>query len=339
MPQEYVEDAIDQFITTQMESQHIPGLSLAIVCGDEVVRARGYGFASLELNVAVTPETVFQIGSITKQFTATAVMMLVAEGKVSLDESITGYQEGLPAVWGAVTVRHLLAHTSGIKSFTNIPDVTERLTFLPTTRDEILALIANERLEFAPGERYAYNNTGYYLLGHIIEKASGQRYADFLQERIFAPLGMEATRVNDMDDIIPHRASGYVWAENRWWNARHISMTWAFSAGALASTVHDLARWGAALGRDALLPKASWEWMWTPTTLTDGTKTGYGLGWRMIDYSGHRSVGHDGTSSGFTAFVERDLEDGLMVIILTNVVPSNRAEIARGVVDHYVAGL
>jgi len=299
----------------------------------------GYGAADLELNVRVTPETVFQLGSVTKPFTATAVMMLMEEGKISLDKSITGYLEYLPASWSGVTVRHLLDHTSGIKSFTSIPDVTDRLTFLPTTRDEILTLIANEALEFAPGERYAYNNTGYYLLGHIIEEASGRRYADFLRERVFAPLGMDATRVNDMDDIIPHRASGYVWAENRWWNARPTSMTWAFSAGALASTVHDLARWGAALGSEALLSEAGWERMWTPATLTDGTETGYGFGWRISEHHGRRSIGHDGTSSGFTAFVERDLEDGLTVIILTNVVPSNRAEIARGVADRYVAGL
>ena len=130
-----------------------------------------------------------------------------------------------------MTVRHLLDHTSGIKSFTSIPDVTERLTFLPTTRDEILALIAQERLEFAPGERYAYNNTGYYLLGHIIEKASGRPYANFLQDRIFAPLGMDATRLNDLKDVLPNRACGYEWAEDRWRNADHISMTWPFSAG------------------------------------------------------------------------------------------------------------
>jgi len=304
-----------------------------------VILARGYGFANLELNVRVTPETVFQIDSLTKQFTATAVMMLAEEGKVGLGESITRYQEGLPARWNGVTVRHLLDHTSGIKSFTSLPDVLARLTFLPTSRDEILALVADEPLEFAPGERYAYNNTGYYLLGHIIEQASGQPYGDFLHERIFAPLGMDATRVNNMDDILPHRASGYVWAENRWWNARPTSMTWAFSAGALVSTVLDLARWGAALGDEALLPKEIWEQMWTPTTLADGMKTGYGFGWRVNDHHGCRSVGHDGTSSGFTAFAEHSLEDDLTVIILMNVVPSNRAQIAKGVTGCFVSNL
>ena len=266
MSQEAAEDAVDRFVAEQMESQHIPGLSLAVVRGGAVVRAQGYGLASLELNVPVTPQTVFQIGSITKQFTATAVMMLVEEGKVSLGESVTHALDGLPDTWEGVTVRHLLDHTSGIKSFTGIPDVMARLTFLPASRDEVLGLVAGEPLEFAPGEQYAYNNTGYYLLGHVIEKASGQPYGDFLRERIFAPLGMNATRLNDMDDILPHRACGYVWGEDRLWNARHISMTWPFSAGALVSTTLDLARWDAALGGGSLLPKAMWERMWTPAT-------------------------------------------------------------------------
>ena len=339
MSQDNAEDAVGRFIAAQMESQHIPGLSLAVVRGGAVVHAKGYGSASLELNVPVTPETVFQIGSITKQFTATAVMMLVEEGKVGLEESVTHALEGLPDAWECVTVRHLLDHTSGIKSFTGIPDVMARLTFLPASRDEVLVLIAEEPLEFAPGERYAYNNTGYYLLGHIIEKASGQPYADFLQGRIFVPLKMGATRLNDMKDILPNRACGYEWAEDQWRNADHISMTWPFSAGALFSTTLDLARWDAALGSESLLPKAAWEMMWTPATLTDGTKVEYGFGWAVGDYQGHPFVGHSGGIPGFMTHAERFPEDDLAVVVLTNVVPADPAKIARGVAGHYVAGL
>ena len=294
MPQKNAEDAVDRFVAAQMENQHIPGLSLAVIRSGEAIRAGGYGFASLELSVPVTSETVFQIGSITKQFTATAVMMLVEEGKTGLEESVTHALEGLPAAWEGVTVRHLLDHTSGIKSFTGIPDVMARLTFLPTTRDEVLALVAEEPLEFAPGEQYAYNNTGYYLLGHIIEQVSGQPYADFLRERIFAPLEMNATRVNDLKDILPNRACGYEWAEDRWRNADHISMTWPFSAGALVSTTLDLAKWDAVLGSERLLPKAVWERMWTPAILNDGMKVDYGFGWAVGDYHGRRTVGHGG---------------------------------------------
>ena len=332
-------DAVDRSVADQMESQHIPGLSLAVVRGGAVVRAGGYGLASLELDVQVTPETIFQIGSITKQFTATAIMMLVEEGKIGLEESVTHALEGLPAAWESVTVRHLLDHTSGIKSFTGIPDVMARLTFLPTSRDEVLALVAGEPLEFAPGEQFAYNNTGYYLLGHIIERASGQPYGDFLQERIFAPLKMGATRVNDMKDILPDRACGYEWAEDKWRNADHISMTWPFSAGALVSTVLDLAKWDAALGSKSLLPKSVWERMWTPATLTDGTKADYGFGWVVSDYQGHPSVGHSGGIPGFMSHAERFPEDDLTVIVLTNVAPSDPAGIARGVAGHYVPDL
>ena len=339
MPQDNMEDAVDRFVAAQMESQHIPGLSLAVVRGGAVVRASGYGSASLELDVPVTPQTVFQIGSITKQFTATAIMMLAEEGRVSLEESVTHALEGLPAAWEGVTVRHLLDHTSGIKSFTGIPDVMARLTFLPASRDEVVALVADAPLEFAPGEQYAYNNTGYYLLGHIIERASGQPYGDFLGDRIFAPLKMEATRVNDLKDILPDRACGYEWAEDRWRNADHISMTWPFSAGALVSTTLDLARWDAALGSETLLPKAAWEMMWAPTTLTDGTKTGYGFGWAVGDYEGHPSVGHSGGIPGFMTHAERFPADDLAVIVLANVAPADPALIARGVAGHYVPGL
>jgi CubicO group peptidase (beta-lactamase class C family) len=339
MTQENVEDAVDRFVGAQMDSQHIPGLSLAVVRGGAVIRARGYGFASLELNVRVTPQTVFQIGSLTKQFTAVAVMMLVGEGRVGLGESITRTQDGLPPAWGGVTVRHLLDHTSGIKSFTSLPDVMARLTFLPASRDEVLALVAGEPLEFAPGERYAYNNTGYYLLGHIIEQASGQPYADFLRERIFAPLKMNATRVNDLKDILPDRACGYEWAEDRWRNADHISMTWPFSAGALVSTALDLARWDAALGSESLLPKAAWERMWTPATLNDGTRVDYGFGWAVGDYGGHRSLGHGGGIPGFMTYMERYPDDDLAVIVLTNVLPADPALIVRGVARHYVPNL
>jgi len=339
MSQQNAEVAVDRFVADQMKCQHIPGLSLAVVRGGAVVRAGGYGFASLELDVRVTPDTVFQIGSLTKQFTATAIMMLVGEGKIGLGESVTHVLEGLPTAWEGVTVRHLLDHTSGIKSFTGIPDVMARLTFLPTSRDEVLALVAGEPLEFAPGEQYAYNNTGYYLLGHIIEKASGRPYADFLRERIFTPLKMDATCVNDLKDILPNRACGYEWAEDRWRNADHISMTWPFSAGALVSTALDLARWDAALGSESLLPKDVWERMWTPATLTDGTKVGYGFGWGVGDYGGHPTVGHGGGIPGFMSYAERFPEDDLAVIVLTNVVPADPAQVARGVAGHYIPGL
>lgn len=332
------ESAVDRYVREQMDRQHIPGLSLGIVKQGELVKAQGYGRADLESDVAATADTVYQIGSITKQFTAVAIMMLVEEARIGLDEPITHLLDGLPAAWTGVTLRHLLDHTSGIKSYTNRPDISLK-SLTPTTREEVLALVAEEPLEFAPGERHAYNNTGYYLLGHIVERAAGQTYAEFLRARLFEPLEMNATRVNDMKDIVPNRAHGYEWAEERWRNADSISMTWPFSAGALLSTVLDLARWDAALGSEALLPRSSWQRMWTPALLNDGTAVAYGFGWAVEEFLDRRTVGHGGGIPGFITYAERYPDDGLTVIVLTNVAPSDPREIVHGVVGHFIPDL
>ncbi len=333
------QEAVDDWVTKLMQAQHIPSLSLAVVHQGETVFSKSYGSAHLELEVPATLDTVYQIGSVTKQFTATAIMMLVEDAKLALDESISCYQSDLPSSWGAVTVRHLLNHTSGIKSFTKLPNSAHHRTDQPVSREEILALVSGEPLDFMPGERYAYNNTGYYLLGHIIKQASGVPYAEFLQDRIFKPLAMTATRVNDMDDLIPHRANGYIWAENRWWNARPINMTWAFSAGALVSTAEDLARWQAALGTKALLSVPSWEQMWVPTVVQDGTPVEYGFGWRVGERNGHRLISHDGVSPGFTALAEWYPSDELAVVVLTNIVPGKLTEITQRIAGLYVEAL
>ncbi len=339
MPQEHVENAVDSYVTERMAAQHVPGLSLAVIHEGRVLRARGYGLADVEQGVPATPDTVYQIGSLTKQFTAVAVMRLVEQNKITLEESISRYLSGLPDAWGGVTVRHLLNHTAGIKSFTGLPDFLTRLAPYPAGRDQILASVAGEPLEFAPGMRYAYSNTGYFLLGYVIEEVSGQPYAAFLHQNLFAPLGMDATRVNDPDDIIPCRASGYVWGEDRLWNARPVSLDWVGSAGALVSTVLDLARWDAALGSAGLLSEAGWEQTWTPATLGDGTRTEYGFGWIVGNRRGCRTLSHGGGIPGFTAFMERLPCDGLTVIVLTNLSPADPAEIARSVVGLYVPGL
>jgi D-alanyl-D-alanine carboxypeptidase len=328
------QESIDQFIAEQMEQQHIPGLSLAVVREGSLVLARGYGQANLELAVPATRESVYEIGSITKQFTAVAVVMLVEEGKIGLDASITRYLEGLPPAWEAVTVRHLLNHTSGIKSYTSLPDFM-RLTIHPTTREEIVALVADLPFDFAPGSRYSYCNTGYFLLGSIIEAAGGKPYAEFLDERIFLPLEMTATRVYNEKELVPNRASGYEWAEEKWRNADYISMTWPFAAGALVSTVLDLAKWDMALGSDRLLPAHRWEQIWSPAALNDGSTSDYGFGWGVGDYAGWPNIQHGGGIPGYITFDVRYPEQKLTVIALTNVGSSNPGTIARGVATLY----
>ena len=199
-----VRDGVDAIVQQLMQRRHIPGVSVAIVKDGKVVLAKGYGLANVELGVPATADTVYQLASVTKTFTATAIMMLVAEGKLALDDRITDRLPDLPAAWQDVTVRHLLSHTSGIKSYTSVRDFYKS-TRKDYARREILDLVAKEPLEFAPGEKWNYCNTGYFLLGMLIEKVTGKQYGEFMDERIFKPLGMTRTRVNDLRAIIPDR--------------------------------------------------------------------------------------------------------------------------------------
>jgi CubicO group peptidase (beta-lactamase class C family) len=332
-------DAVDDYIQAEMKKRHIPGLSLAVVKDGKIVKAKGYGLANMELQVPATADTVYQIGSVTKQFTATAIQMLIDEGKVALDDKISKYVDGTPDTWKDVTVRHLLTHTSGIKSYTGLPDF-QKITVLPTTKEDLVKLMAGHPLEFAPGEKWAYNNTGYFLLGMVIEKASGKSYGDFLQERIFTPLAMTATRVNDEKAIIPNRASGYHWDKGTLRNADAISMTWPYAAGVIVSTVTDLAKWDAALYTDKLLKKSSRDAMWTPVKLNDGKTSDYGFGWSVGKVREHRNISHGGGIPGFSTFLSRFPDDGWTVIVLTNQDNgANPGGIAQGVAGRYVAAL
>jgi CubicO group peptidase (beta-lactamase class C family) len=328
-------DRVDDYVRAEMRKQHIPGLSLAVVKDGKVIKAKGYGLADVELSVPATAQTVYQIGSITKQFTAAAVMLLAEEGKIGLDDKIAAHLDGTPDTWKEVTVRHLLTHTSGIKSYTGLPNFMSVTARLSTTKDGLIKLMAGYPLEFSPGEKWNYSNTGYFLLGLLIEKASGVSYARFLKERVFAPLGMTSTHLNDLKDIIPHRASGYVWDKGVLGNAPVIDMSWPYAAGALVSTVTDLAKWDAALDTDKLLKKASREAMWTPAKLTNGKTAGYGLGWGVGRTRGRRSLSHGGGIPGFITYKSRFPDDRLTVVVLTNLAPSNPGTIAQGLAGLY----
>ncbi len=250
-------DEIDDYIAAQMRRLHIPGVSLAIVRDGHIVKAQGYGFANFELKAPGRKETVYEIGSNTKQFTAAAIMMLVDEGKVRLDDSVTKYFPEAPQAWRGITIRHLLTHTSGIQNHVAVPDWLDvfrtNLKFeTAPARDELLKMFFKLPLEFRPGETWAYDNTGYYLLGIVIEKASGKSYWQFLDERIFKPLGMNATRNTDPQPIVPNRASGYEWKNDHFENRPVLLPVIAFSAGSLLSTAEDMAKWDAALYTEKL---------------------------------------------------------------------------------------
>jgi len=318
-------DKIDDYITAQMERLHIPGASLAIVRDGHIAKAHGYGFANLELKAPATKDTVYEIGSTSKQFTAAAIMMLVEEGKVRLDDTITKYFPEAPQTWRGITIRHLLTHTSGIQNHVAVPhwlDVFRTNLAFETTpsRDELLKMFFKLPLEFQPGETWAYDNTGYYLLGIIIEKASGKPFWQFLDERIFKPLGMNGTRNTDPRPIVPNRASGYEWKTDHFENRPILLPAIAFSAGSLLSTIEDMAKWDVALYTEKLLKRSSLEQMWTADVTKDRAALpfNYGFGWFVEDYRGHRLLQHSGGTPGFSSVMYRFVNDKLTIVILSN---------------------
>ena len=309
--------AVEAYLRAQRDKHKIPGLSMAVVKDGRVVYSNQQGLANVELGVPVTADTVFQIQSITKTFTATAVMMLVEEGKLSLDDPVGKHLEGTPESWKPITLRHLLSHTSGIKDFINEPTASLRVD---VSEQEVLEATAPRPLNFTPGEKYAYSNTGYHLLAMVIRKATGKFYGDFLAERIFKPLGMDHTRVQDLSAVIRGRAAGYLSRGGKLANGEYVAQSiLSYGGGGILSTAADLAKWDAALRSEKLLKKATLERMWEPTTLNDGKKSNYGLGWGVNRYRGHRYVQHSGGHvTGFQTFMRRYVDDGLTVIVLIN---------------------
>ena len=326
-------DEVDEYVRAAMRERHVPGAAIAVVRGGKIVKAEGYGLANVELNVPATKETVFEIGSVTKQITAAGIMLLVEEGKISTDEKISKYLPDTPEAWKNVAVRNLLTHTSGIKSYTGLSgfELTKRLK-----RAEFVKAIGAHPLEFEPGERYSYSNTGYNLLGFIIESVTGKSYWDYVRKRIFKPLGMNSTFDRDPKNIVPNRADGYEW-ENGRLVGRDYDLTDVFSAGGIVSTVTDLVKWDAALRNETLLKKASLEKMWTPFLLNNGKPNAYGFGFNVADFRGHRLISHGGQTAGFAANISRYIGDDLSVIVLTNLGDIGLGTtIARGIAKIYL---
>ncbi len=306
-----------------------PGAAVIVVRDGETLLRAGYGMANLELGVAIEPDMVFRIGSVTKQFTAVALLMLVQEGKVKLDSPLTDYLPDYPTGGRTITLHHLLTHTSGIRSYTRmenfLDDIEEELSVA-----EMIDRFKDEPYEFAPGESYAYSNSAYFLLGAVIEKVSGLSYEQFVEERIFAALGMEHSFYGDHAEIIPRRVAGYAGKPSDYRNARYFSMSQPYSAGALLSTVDDLAKWDAALYGDRLVAAERLEQAWTAAELNDGRSIHYGYGWSIGEYQGYKILRHGGAIFGFAAHVVRIPEAKIFVAVLSNnpVLPPGPAELA-----------
>jgi CubicO group peptidase (beta-lactamase class C family) len=327
--------AVETYVKGEMDRQHIPGLALLVAREGKIVRAQGFGFANLEHRVVVKPETVFQSGSLGKQFTATAVMMLVEDGDIGLDDSITKYLSDAPASWKPVTVRHLLSNTAGFTDYPKGFDFRREYT-----EDQLLKIVAGIPLAFPPGTKYRYSNLGYVTLGILIHRVTGKFYGDVLEERIFGPLGMQTARIMSETDIVPNRAAGYHWVKGQLQNQEWVSETANTTAdGSLLFSILDLAKWDAALYTEKLLKHPSLELMWTPVKLNDGKPNSgnYGFGWRITDSHGHRLIAHEGAWQGFEGYISRYVDDKLTVVVLTNLGEAYPGRIADAVAQIYLA--
>ncbi len=294
-----------------------PGATVLVAKDGKPVFRKGYGMANLELGVANEPDMVFRLGSISKQFTAVSILMLYEQGKLDLDDEITKFLPDYPTHAHKITIRHLLYHTSGIKSYTSMPEWMQVMN-KDMTVDEMINFFKNQPMEFAPGEKWNYCNSGYFLLGAIIEKVSGMPYAEFVQKNIFEPLGMNHTYYDMPNTIIPGRVSGYKVTANGFENANYISMTQPYAAGSLASSVDDMLLWDEALYGEKLLKQETLQKAWTSGKLNNGEPFNYGFGWAVAEIQGTRIITHGGGIDGFLTDGVRLPDDHVYVSMLTN---------------------
>ena len=331
-------DKIDDIVVAEMKRTNTPGVAIAIMKDGKPIKIKGYGYANLEHKVPVKPETVFQSGSVGKQFTSTLVMMLVEEGKIGLEDPVSKYITESAGKWDKVTVRHLLTHTSGLP---DMPYHTMDLT-KPYTEEDMVKLMIDQPIPKDPGVEWRYNNGGYVMLGVLVKRATGKFYGDLLAEKIFKPLGM-GCRVISEADIVPNRAAGYEPNEmgelrNQGWVSPSLNTT---ADGALYMTALDMAKWDAALYTEKLLKKASLDQMWTPVKLNDGKEAnfqegGYGFGWSVSKVAGHSLIDHAGAWQGFNAYIGRLVDKKLTVVVLANRAGAPIGRISRLIFNAYV---
>lgn len=327
-------NSVDQYVRGQIEAHNIPGLALLVARDGKPVRMQGYGFSNVELQTPVKPATLFQSGSMGKQFTASAIMMLVEEGKLALDDPLTRFFPDAPSTWKEVTVRELLSHTAGFTDYPKTFDFRKDYT-----EDDLLKIVEQIPLAYPPGTSWSYSNLGYLTLGILIHKVSGKFYGDFLQERIFGPLGMNTTRIISEADIIPNRAAGYRLVKGELKNQEWVSPTLNTTAdGALYFSVVDLAKWDAALYTERLLKRSSLDQMWTVAKLKNGqpNKGHYGFGWFIETKNGHKVISHGGAWQGFKSHIARYVDDKLTVVVLINQAEAEPGPIAEHVAEMYL---
>lgn len=335
---------INDYIENLRIASSIPSLSIAVVKDSIPLLVGGYGLANVELSVPATENSVYELASVGKTFTAAATMMLVEQNKISLSDRIVDYLDNPPAAWQSVTLKHILCHQSGIPSYTSVAEYWQKTRF-DISRQEIVALVSELPLMFSPGEYWSYDNTGYYLLGFMLEKVSSKPYEVLLKELIFKPLEMNATVMNDPAAIIENRVAGYRLENNVLHNKEYYSPSNTYSAGGWVSSVADMVKWEVALCSENIFKKSTLEQMWQPYESTrgnEGKKYGFtnGLGWHIPNYSDRTVVSHNGSIKGFATNMTRFIDDKVTVILLCNLENIERPDaIAKSIAEQFVPTL
>jgi CubicO group peptidase (beta-lactamase class C family) len=319
---------LDTLIRTWIPS-HMPGVAVALRKENQVVHCQGYGLANMEWEQPVTPQTVFALGSTTKPFTATAIMLLERQGKLHLDDSIQTYLPEYPTQGRHVTLMHLLTHTAGVPNFVTQPGFWEQHAHVERSVDDVIAFFKDLPFDFEPGARYSYSNSGYILLGRILERLLDMSYAEVIQHLIFDPLGMMHSYYLRPEPVILSRASGYLHTNEGYQHARVTTPAVKHAAGGLGSTLEDMLLWDAAWREERYLDHTLQERMYAPVQLIDGRTENYGLGWALGQYRQHRVIHHAGGIPGFSAFFGRFPDDGVTLIILSNRDGFDAARLAR----------
>lgn len=317
-----VEKAVDAFLKPIVDEDLISGCVLIAKRG-EIVLSKCYGPANREYDILNTPQMKFRLGSNTKQFTAMGIMILADEGLLSEDDPVSTYYPDYPE-GDRITIHHLLTHSSGIANYNNLPDYGEKM-MLPLSIDEVIDWFKDEPLQFEPGEQFAYSNSGYVLLAGIIEKVSGQSYAEFLHDRIFEPLGMHNTGQDVFTEIIKNRATGFGSDGQKVYQVPYRDMPFTSGAGSLYSTVNDLFLWDQALYAGTLVSSATMQKIFTPHIAN------YGYGWFIDERFGRKLIWHGGAINGFLSDISRFVDDSIFAVTLFNYESTFSHAAARGV--------
>lgn len=324
-------DAVDDAVKKSMDADHVPGVCIAVVRPDDTADIRSYGTANLELGVKVTPDTVFRIASLSKQFCAMAVLAAKKDGRLELNQPISKYLPEAPEAWRDITVRHLLNHTSGIKDPGNRFVITREYTV-----QQYVDLLAAEPLETKPGEAYKYSSPGYTLLGIIVEKVMGKPLRSVVQERVFDPIGMKSSSYFEMERIVPNRSGGYQWLDGKIANSQFLRPRIYDGSGGVMTSMNDLVKYELALRHGPVPSRETLAEMWTPGELNNGTKLTYGMGWGVTKIGTSRVVRHGGDTWGFTAYFIRDLTKNFTVLVLRNTGENKADTLGRDIYDAVV---